>query len=73
MEPIAADEMVIEYVGQIIRQVKLTQTGQKKRFRDKFRIQAPHQTNAAQVLSNKALFPWLLLWVVPLGLSGSSQ
>lgn len=26
MEPIAADEMVIEYVGQIIRQVRQTQT-----------------------------------------------
>lgn len=29
MEPIAADEMVIEYVGQIIRQVGQTQTDNK--------------------------------------------
>lgn len=29
MEPVAADEMVIEYVGQIIRQVRQTQTDDK--------------------------------------------
>ena len=29
MEPIAADEMVIEYVGQIIRQVRQRETNDK--------------------------------------------
>lgn len=54
MEPIAADEMVIEYVGQIIRQVRRTQTNE--RHQNAFITLRTHRANHTDVSPDSFLW-----------------